>query len=155
MQAQIDADGIAIKVWDPDTLLSDGFDGWYNPEAAAAELEAAIAELAEQGIVIDESNPIYIDLPVFTGSETYFNRANVYKQSVESALGGKVIVNLTECVDADQWYYAGYYTDLGSDANYNVYDVSGWGPDYGDPATYLNTFLPDYAGYMVKCIGIF
>ena len=78
MQAQIDADGIAIKVWDPDTLLSDGFDGWYNPEAAAAELEAAIAELAEQGIVIDESNPIYIDLPTFTGSETYFNRANVY-----------------------------------------------------------------------------
>ena len=155
MQAQIDADGIAIKVWDPDTQLSDGFDGWYNPEAAAAELEAAIAELAEQGIVIDESNPIYIDLPVFTGSETYFNRANVYKQSVESALGGKVIVNLTECVDADQWYYAGYYTDLGSDANYTVYDVSGWGPDYGDPATYLNTFLPDYAGYMVKCIGIF
>ena len=155
MQAQIDADGIAIKVWDPDTLLSDGFDGWYNPEAAAAELEAAIAELAEQGIVIDESNPIYIDLPVFTGSETFFNRANVYKQSVESALGGKVIVNLTECVDADQWYYAGYYTDLGSDANYTVYDVSGWGPDYGDPATYLNTFLPDYAGYMVKCIGIF
>lgn len=155
MQAQIDADGIALKVWDPETNLSDGFDGWYNPEAAAAELEAAIAELADAGVVIDENNPIYIDLPTFTGSETYVNRANVYKQSVESALGGKVIVNLTECVDADQWYYAGYYTDLGSDANYTVYDVSGWGPDYGDPATYLNTFLPDYAGYMVKCIGIF
>jgi len=33
--------------------------------------------------------------------------------------------------------------------------VSGWGPDYGDPQTYLDTFLPDYAGYMVKCTGIF
>jgi ABC-type oligopeptide transport system substrate-binding subunit len=33
--------------------------------------------------------------------------------------------------------------------------VSGWGPDYGDPQTYLDTFLPDGAGYMVKCIGVF
>lgn len=23
----------------------------------------------------------------------------------------------------------------GKDANYTLYDVSGWGPDYGDPAT--------------------
>ena len=30
-----------------------------------------------------------------------------------------------------------------------------WGPDYGDPSTYLDTMLPDYAGYMTKCIGIF
>ena len=34
-------------------------------------------------------------------------------------------------------------------------DVSGWGPDYGDPQTYLDTFLPDYAGYMIKCIGLY
>ena len=41
------------------------------------------------------------------------------------------------------------------EANYDIYDLSGWGPDYGDPSTYLDTFLPDYAGYMIKCIGIF
>ena len=49
----------------------------------------------------------------------------------------------------------GIYTDSGKEANYTIYDVSGWGPDYGDPATYLDTFLPDYAGYMIKCIGIY
>ena len=53
------------------------------------------------------------------------------------------------------WYNAGYYTEYGYDCNYNVYDVSGWGPDYGDPATYLDTMLPDGAGYMTKCLGIY
>ena len=24
------------------------------------------------------------------------------------------------------------------------------GPDYGDPKSYLDTFLPDYAGYVTK-----
>ena len=38
---------------------------------------------------------------------------------------------------------------------HDIYDLSGWGPDYGDPQTYLDTMLPDYAGYMTKCMGIF
>lgn len=159
MQAQIDADGVAMKVWDPTADggigSSAGFDGWYNPDNAMAELNAAIEELAAIGIEVSAENPIYVDLPYFSGSEAYGNRANAYKQSIESVLGGAVIMNLVECVDSAAWYYAGYYTNYGYEANYDVYDVSGWGPDYGDPQTYLDTFLPDYAGYMVKCIGVF
>ena len=159
MQAQIDADGITMKVWDPTAEAgvgsSDGFDGWYNPEAAVAEMNKAIEELAAIGIEVSAENPIYIDLPYYSASETYANRANSYKKSVETVLGGKVIVNLNACVTSQEWYYAGYYTDFGYQANYDMYDVSGWGPDYGDPATYLDTFLPDGAGYMVKCIGVF
>ena len=34
-------------------------------------------------------------------------------------------------------------------------DGSGWGPDFGDPQTYLATMLPQYAGYMTKCLGLF
>lgn len=155
MQDQIDADGVPIKVWDAETLSGDGFDGWYNPSNAVAELNTAIEELAAIGVVIDEQNPIYIDLPYPSNSEVYTNTANVVKQSVESVLGGKIIVNLTECVDYDQWYATGYDTTYGYEANYDMYDLSGWGPDYGDPQTYLNTFAPEGAGYMVKCIGIY
>ena len=158
-QAQIDADGVAIKVWDPDgndgAGSSDGFDGWYNVDNAVAELDTAIEELSADGITIDEENPIYIDMPYASSLEAYSNQANAYKQSIEASLGGKVIVNLVDCVTSDGWYYAGYYTDYGYEANYDVYDVSGWSPDFGDPSTYLDTFLPDYAGYMVKCIGIY
>ncbi len=159
MQAQIDADGVDMKVWDPEADggigSSAGYDGWYNPTAAAAELATAVEALAAQGVEVSAENPIYLDLPYFSGSEAYGNRANAYKQSVEEALGGAVIVNLVECVDSTEWYYAGYYTNYGYEGNYDIYDVSGWGPDYGDPQTYLDTFLPDYAGYMVKCIGLF
>lgn len=158
-QAQIDADGVAIKVWDPDgndgAGSSDGFDGWYNVDNAVAELDTAIEELSADGITIDEENPIYIDMPYASSLEAYSNQANAYKQSIETSLGGKVIVNLVDCVTSDGWYYAGYYTDYGYEANYDVYDVSGWSPDFGDPSTYLDTFLPDYAGYMAKCIGIY
>ena len=158
MQAQIDADGVAIKVWNPEADGGIGsstqFDGWYNPEAAAAELETAIAALAAEGVEISAEKPIYLDLPYFSGSEAYGNRANALKQSIETVLGGKVKINLTECVDSSAWYYAGYYTDNSWETNYDVYDVSGWGPDYGDPSTYLNT-MNMYSGDMIKMLGLF
>ena len=159
MQAQIDADGIALKVWDPEQEAgigaSSGFDGWYNPEAARAELAIAIEELAAEGIEISAENPIQVDYPVFSASERFANRAEALRQSVEAALEGAVIVNKISCDTADEWYYAGYYTDYGYEANYDIYDVSGWGPDYGDPQTYLDTFQGDFTGYMMKCCGIF
>ncbi len=159
MQAQIDADQVPWTVWDPTADggigSSDGFDGWHNPSYAKSELEAAVAELAAAGIEVSAENPVQIDLPYFAGSEIYTNRANVFKQSFESTLENKVVVNLIPCESADDWYYAGYYPEYGYEMNADMMDVSGWGPDYGDPQTYLDTMLPDYAGYMVKSIGMF
>ena len=155
MQAQIDADGVKIKVWDAENQTSDGFAGWHNPANAYEELQMAIEELKEFDIEISKDNPIVMDLPYYSGADIYTNRAQTLKQSVEEALQGCVVVNLVSCADAQEWYYAGYYTESGKDANYTLYDVSGWGPDYGDPATYLDTMLGDSAGYMAKCLGLF
>ena len=159
MQAQIDADNVAITVWNPEANdgvgSGDGYDGWYNPENAAAELAIAIKQLGVQGVEVSAKNPIYIDYPYYSGSTTYANKAQTWKQSIEAALGGCVVVNLVECVDSLTWYYTGYYTNMGYESNFDIFDLSGWGPDYGDPQTYLDTFLPDYAGYMVKMIGLF
>lgn len=159
MQAQIDADGVSITVWDPEANdgigSGDGYDGWYNPEEAVAELETAIEELASDGVTIDENNPIYIDVPYPSSKEVYTNKVNAYKQSVEEVLGGKVIVNLVDAVDTDGWYSAGYYTSYGYENNFDMYDLSGWAPDFGDPSSYLGTMLPDYAGYQTKSLGIY
>lgn len=157
VQAQIDADGVAITAWDPDADggvgSSDGFDGWYNAEAAAEELEIAIKELAMDGIVIDENNPIVIDYVYVSSSTVYVNRANAYKQSLETALNGLVRVNLVAGASAADWYYSGYYPSAGHQMNYDMNDVSGWAPDYGDPSSYLDTFLPE-TGYMDKGMGL-
>ncbi len=157
MQDQIDADGVKITVYDPQADegngSGDGYDGWYSPANAMAELNTAISELADLGIT--KENPIEIDIPYPSARETYTKKANAFKQSYETALEGYVKVNLVECKNDDEWYYAGYNTEYGYEANYDIYDLSGWGPDYGDPSTYLDTFLPEGAGYMIKCIGIF
>ena len=159
MQAELDAEGVKLTVWDPEAEggvgSSDGFDGWYNTEAAAAYMKAAIEELKAEGLLISKENPIYLDLPYFSGSEAYANRAQAYKKSVEAATDGCIIINLAECKDSSEWYYAGYYPSTGAEGNYDICDLSGWGPDYGDPQTYLDTMLPAYAGYMTKAIGLF
>lgn len=155
MQAQLDADGVKINVWNSENASSDGFDGWYDPAYAASELELAIAELAEVGVVVDESNPIVLEWPYRGDAEVAVNRTNAVKQSVENALGGKVVLSLIECPDVTAYNNTQYFTEVGSDANYDFSDGSGWSPDYGDPSSYLDTILPDYAGYMTKTLGVF
>ena len=155
VQAQLTADGSSIVAYKNGT--TDGYDGWYNPTAAKAYLAKAVEALAKEDVIIDEKHPIQIDLPTFTGSEIYEARGNAIKKSIEASLDGFVKVNIIACKTSDDWYNAGYFTESGKEANYDIYDVSGWGPDYGDPSTYLDTMYADAkgAGYMVKCIGIY
>ena len=159
MQAQIDADGFKFQAWNPEADggvgSSDGYDGWYNPENAAAEMALAVEELAALGLEISEENPIVVDFPYYSASQVMTNRAAVYKQSIEASLGGLVVVNLVDAIDGTNYNYATYYNTSGAEGNFDVNTNSGWGPDYGDPKTYLDTILPDYAGYMTKNIGIF
>ena len=159
MQAQIDADGFKFQAWNPEADggvgSSDGYDGWYNPENAAAEMALAVEELAALGLEISEENPIVVDFPYYSASQVMTNRAAVYKQSIEASLGGLVKVNLVDAIDSTNYNYATYYNTSGAEGNFDVNTNSGWGPDYGDPKTYLDTILPDYAGYMTKNIGIF
>ena len=72
-----------------------------------------------------------------------------------NGMGGCIKINLVEYATRDDYLAATYRFNVGSDANYDLNDGSGWGPDYGDPSTYLGTMLPDYAGYMTKSLGIF
>ena len=153
MQDQLDADGIALTVWNG--TASSGFDGWYNVEASKAFLAAAVEELAAVGVEVSAENPIYVDMPVSTDSEVNMNMKQAVKKSVEAASEGAIIINLVEYATRDTYLDATYWYGLGNEANFDINDGSGWGPDYGDPSTYLGTMLPQYAGYMTKSLGIF
>ena len=157
VQAQLDADEIPITVWDPtanDGVGSgDGFDGWYSADNAKAQLDLAIAELAQVGVDISADAPIYIDIPYATYNQTRTNMVNALKQSLEASLEGKVIVNLIGFDDADSLDDAYYRVNDGSESNFDLEPYAGWGPDYGDAQTYLDTIQP--YGYMCKNIGLF
>lgn len=160
VQAQLDADGVAVRVWNPAAEggagSSTGFDGWYNAENAAAYLAQAVEELQGQGVEISRDRPIVLEMPYCDISEPYSNRANAFKQSVEASLGGQVVIRLVKTggSNVSNWYYAGFYPPSGHLMNYHIFDGCGWGPDYGDPATYLDTMLPQGGG-MAKNIGLF
>ena len=160
VQAQITADGYPIKVYDPSADdgagSSDGFDGWYNVDNAKSEMAKAVEELAAQGVEISKENPLHFDFPYAQDVDSFANRANAFKKSVEESLDGMVVVDLVACGDGyNEWYDATYYFETAADANYNSCDNGGWGPDYGGPQTYLNTMLPDYSGDMTKMIGAY
>ena len=158
LQAQLKADGFHIQVWDPNGNgglgSSAGFDGWYNTAKAVEELNKAIEELKAQGVEISKDKPIYIDVPTPSAVPQYMAREQALKKSVEDALGGQIIVNIVDTTSLINWYYAGYYVDSGYQGNYDIYDCSGWGPDYGDPQTYLNT-LNGAGGDMIHMLGLF
>ena len=153
VQDQLDADGVKLTVWNG--LTSSGFDGWYNVDACAEYIAAAADELAAVGIEVSAENPIYLDIPCRTDSTVGMNQKQAMKKSIEAATGGLIMVNLVEYATRDLYLAATYRFNVGNEANFDLNDGSGWGPDYGDPSTYLGTMLPDYAGYMTKSLGIF
>ena len=155
VQAQLDADGVAITVWDAETSSSFGFDGWYNVEAAVEELEIAIEELAADGIVIDADNPIHLEYATYNTSEIVVNMAQVLKSSIEEALNGCVVIDLLTAESTTDYLWAGYYFSGGYGANYNLSTMSGWGPDFGDPSTYLGTLYRYGDGSMLQDLGIY
>ena len=157
-QAQLDADGVPLKVWDPEADggagSGDGFDGWFNADNAAAFLEKAVAELAQIGVEVSAEKPIHIDVPFGAYSESVTNRMNAYKKSIEKYTGGKVVVDLVSFADSTSFSYSYYRTSNGAEANYDITPgTSGWGPDYGDAQSFLDTIQP--YGYMTKNIGLY
>ena len=153
-QAQLEADGSHIKAFDAETGLGTGFDGWYNPEVAAKELAIAVEELKAQGYEITAENPVHLDLANYSGSEPFKNEGQAYKKSIEAALGGLVVVDIVPYETAQDWYDATYYPNTGAEMNYDIGTNGGWGPDYGDPKSYLDTMLPGGNG-MTKSFGLF
>ena len=159
MQDQLDADGIKVKVWDPTADggvgASFGYDGWYNVDYSRELLAKAVEELKAVNVEITKENPLKLEIPYYDISDIYSNRAAALEQSIEASTEGLVDVVTVKCggEDAYNWYYATYFPEAGDDMNFNMMDNSGWGPDYGDPQTYLDTMF--LGGYMLKCIGLY
>lgn len=131
--------------------VADGIDGWYHPEEAKKYLEAAKAELGDS-----VTYPINIDVVYYSPSATQTAQAQAYKQSLEGVLGAEnVTVNLIEATTSADFYACGYRASNGEAGLFDMFYGSGWGPDFGDPCTYLDTFRGNGAGYMTKVIGLF
>ena len=127
--------------------VKDGVNAYYQPEATKLYVEKAWEELG-----LKETDKVYIDYPYEADSETQVLQANQLKASVEEASGEKIIVNCIPAKDYYTYLYMNYLVDDASEMNYDLDISSGWGPDYGDPSTYINTFKR--GGDMIRLSGI-
>lgn len=130
--------------------VADGQDGWYNLEKAQEQIALAREEISTEDW--PEGEKVKLDLVYMSSNSTITASAQSYKQLIESALGDYVEVNLVEATTTAQYYYSGYYANSGAEINQDVFYNSGWGPDYGDPSTYLDTFTD--GGFMTIICGL-
>ena len=136
---------------DAHITVADGTNGWFDLDYAKECLDAAKEELGDT-----VTWPIKIDVVYYSASDSNAAQANAYKEIMETNLGAdNVVVNLVETTTADDFYACGYRASNGEAGNFDMFYGSGWGPDYGDPSTYLDTFLGGGAGYMTKVVGLY
>ena len=154
VQAQLDADGFPVTVWDDELQDSDGWDAWYNPELAAQELAIAIEELATLGYEVTEENPIVIDYPCLTINEISQNQGYVLKTCIEEALGGLVRFDLPELNSATESANVWNNANSGAEFNYDMGGLGTVGSDHGDPQCYTEGLLPYGDGHMTQRMGM-
>lgn len=136
--------------------LNDGHDAWYNPELAKTFAERAKEELGDS---VSEW-PIHIDVPVYAASENQKNMQLAMKKSVEDAIGEYVVIDLQFLEGNSSVYYSSFYNQpTGEDNSIDLVFGAGWGPDYGDPLTYLHCFdvhdgdMLNYSGINIESQG--
>lgn len=117
--------------------LNDGQDGWYNPERALVFAQKAKEELGDT----ISSWPVVLDYPVYAASENNKNAALAMKKDIEDAIGDYVSVNLVMLEGNSSAYYSSFYSiSTGEENSIDFAFGAGWGPDYGDPLTYINCY---------------
>ena len=136
--------------------LNDGHDAWYNPELAKTFAERAKEELGDS---VSEW-PIHIDVPVYAASENQKNMQLAMKKSIEDAIGDYVVIDLQFLEGNSSVYYSSFYNQpTGEDNSIDLVFDAGWGPDYGDPLTYLHCFdvhdgdMLNYSGINIESQG--
>ncbi|WP_247916623.1 peptide ABC transporter substrate-binding protein [Streptococcus oralis] len=131
-----------------DVALTDGKDTIYSPEKAKAAFDKAKTELQAKGVTF----PIHLDIPVEQTDVIAVQQTNSLKQSIESSLGTEnVIVYVLQMTDNEKMSITSQ-AKVPSQKDYDL-NGTGWGPDYQDPATYLN-ILDAKKGSALKHLGI-
>ena len=130
--------------------LNDGHDAWYNPELAKAFAEKAKEELGDS----ISAWPVHLDVPVYAASENQKNMQLAMQKSIEDTIGEYVKIDLQFLEGDSSVYYSAFYNQ--PDGVSNSIDLvfgAGWGPDYGDPLTYIHCF-DIHDGDMLNSSGI-
>lgn len=117
--------------------FADAQDSLHNADKAKAELAKAKSELQSQGVQF----PIHIDYVVDQSSNALVQQADSMKSSIETALGKDNVVIDVQKLSTDDADNATYFAQSPDQKDFDM-DITGWGPDFQDPSTYLDILNP-------------
>lgn len=143
-----------LKARDPkdfakEMSIDDGQDAYYDPAKAKSYMAAAKAELGAAGVQF----PVQIDFATNVSYTIGVKMDQSLKQGIESLFGADTVkINIVE-MDEDNANASTYLAETGSQSNFDLSNSTGWGPDYGDPYTFLQSLLP-VEGSMINHFGL-
>lgn len=144
----------ALKARDPADFptsfkIDDAQDPYFNPTKAKAYMAKAKAELTKQGVKF----PIQLDTCTDISYTKGLRGDRSMKANLEGVFGADTLkLNVVE-VDSDNAFAGTYNAESGSQSNYDIGGYTGWGPDYGDPYTFLQTLEPEVGACLIQ-IGL-
>ncbi len=130
---------------DVNAMYEDGVDALYNSTLATSHFAAAKATLIAEGL--SES-----DFPIQVEMVTSYNAEKIpfyvaVADKFNSEFGEYMELVLVIPANADE-----YSLWKSQNKSYDMWDQMGWGPDYQDPKTYLNTYA--ISGDMISYAGL-
>lgn len=120
------------------STFKDRENSYFNEETAKSLAAKARTELTTAGVTL----PVHVDYLCYNSSDTFLAQAELLKKRVEKILNadGKLIEIYIQGTSSLTNYETSHFlAPTGADMNYDLSSGTGWGPDYGDPATFLHT----------------
>lgn len=129
--------------------IDDAQDPYFNATKARAYMAKAKAELTAQGVKF----PVKLDTATDIAYTKGLKGDQSLKANLEAVFGtDTLVVNVVE-MDTDNADASTYYAESGSQSNYDIGGYTGWGPDFGDPYTFLQTLEPEIGAVLIQ-IGL-
>jgi oligopeptide transport system substrate-binding protein len=129
--------------------IDDAQDPYFNATKAKAYMAKAKAELTAQGVKF----PVKLDTATDISYTKGLKGDQSLKANLEAVFGtDTLVVNVVE-MDTDNADASTYYAESGSQSNYDIGGYTGWGPDFGDPYTFLQTLEPEIGAVLIQ-IGL-
>lgn len=117
-----------------ESTFNDRENSFYNTDTARFLAQKAKEELAKEGVTF----PVSIDYLVYSDSAVMVSQAEILKDRVNKTIGDLVNINI-QTAGLSDYENSHFMAATGADMNFDLSSGTGWGPDYGDPATFLST----------------
>ena len=131
-----------------ESTFDDRENSYFNVQTARFFRNKARTELEAAGV----SFPVKIDYLTFSASDIFLAQANLLKAKVEEILGTDFIeVNIQKTSNQNTYQNSHFMAASGASMNFDLSSGTGWGADYGDPATFLNTLA--WEGDLMSNLG--